>query len=152
MSVPQFGRREPGRDYPDRPAAFAIVAHEDRVACVRVDLKGGGVRMDLPGGGLDRGETAAQAAQRECGEEAGLKVRVTGEVCRADHYFINDEGRSHNTRGVFLAGVLEAEAPELKTEPDHSLVWLDPQAALKALDRDAHAWALAVWIRGRVED
>ena len=108
MSTPQFGRPEPGRGYPDRPAAFVIVEHRGAVACVRVSLKGGGVRVDLPGGGLDPGETAAEAAERECGEEAGLKVQVTGEICRADHYFINEEGRSNNTRGTFFAARRQA--------------------------------------------
>jgi 8-oxo-dGTP diphosphatase len=152
MSIPQFGRLLPGRAYPDRPAAFAIIAHEGRIACVRVSLRGGSVRMDLPGGGLDPGETPAAAAVRECGEEAGLKVRIDGEpLVRADHFFVNEEGRTNNTRGCFFQAVLEAAAPELKTEADHELVWLEPAEALRALDRDAHAWALAVWIRGRAE-
>jgi len=153
MSIPQFGAREAGRDYPDRPAAFAVIEHENKIACVRVALRRGAPRIDLPGGGVDEGETPAQAAERECGEEAGLKVDVAGEpICRADHYFINGKGQSHNTRGVFLAGRLVGEAPELKTESDHALVWLEPLAALQALERDAHAWAVAAWLRGRAED
>jgi 8-oxo-dGTP diphosphatase len=152
MGVPQFGSREPGRDYPDRPAAFVIVERDGRIACVRVDFKRGGMRLDLPGGGLDEGEAAAAAAERECGEEAGLKVRVEGEpIAVADHFFINEEGVARNTRGVFHRATLVAEAPELKTEADHTLIWMTPAEALKALDRDAHAWALAVWLRGRVE-
>ena len=153
MNVPQFGQPAPGRNYPDRPAAFVVVEHEGAIAVVRVTFAGGGGRLDLPGGGLDPGETAAEAAARECGEEAGLKVDVAGEpICRADHYFINGKGQSHNTRGVFLAGRLVGEAPELKTESDHALVWLEPLAALQALERDAHAWAVAAWLRGRAED
>jgi 8-oxo-dGTP diphosphatase len=152
MAIPQFGRRDPARDYPDRPAAFVVVEHEGRIACVRVALPGGGTRTDLPGGGLDPGETAAQAAARECGEEAGLEIRVVGApIARADHFFVNGEGRSRNTRGSFFRAVMERAAPELKTEPDHQLVWLAPHEALRALDRDAHAWALAVWLRGRTE-
>ena len=119
MSVPQFGRRLPGRDYPDRAAAFAIIAHEGRIACVRVTPKGGPTRMDLPGGGVDPGETAARAAMRECGEEAGLKVRVADEpLVRADHYFVNEEGRTNNTRGCFFqaAGVWE---PGSELVPPH---------------------------------
>jgi 8-oxo-dGTP diphosphatase len=59
MAVPQFGEPEPGRDYPDRPAAFAVIEREGRVAVVRVTFEDGGGRTDLPGGGLDPGETAA---------------------------------------------------------------------------------------------
>jgi 8-oxo-dGTP diphosphatase len=148
MSPPQFGEQEPGCDYPDRPAAFAVLEHEGRIACVRVDWRRGGPKIDLPGGGVDPGETHAQAAARECGEEAGLKVSIDGApFVRADHYFINDEGRTNNTRGQFFAARLEAYAPELQVEADHTLVWLEPLEALRSLDRESHAWALAAWLR-----
>lgn len=147
MAVPQFGRREPGRDYPDRPAAFAVVEDMGKIALVRVHLQDGRVRIDLPGGGVDPGETEADAAVRECGEEAGLRVTMLEAFERADHYFINPEGKSHNTRGVFFAARLEGDAPELKTEPDHELFWSDPVEALLSLERDAHAWAVAAWLR-----
>jgi 8-oxo-dGTP diphosphatase len=149
MAIPQFGSREPGRDYPDRPGAFAIIEREGKVALVRVSFEGGGGRTDLPGGGLDEGESAEQAAVRECGEEAGLVIEIEGEVVRADHYFVNEKGVSRNTRGVFFAArALRADA-KLKIEDDHALVWCDPQEALLKLDRDAHVWALACWLRQR---
>lgn len=148
MSIPQFGDREEGLDYPDRPAAFALVEQDGRIACVRVAWRRGGPKLDLPGGGLDPGEAPGEAAARECGEEAGLKVTVLGEpFVRVDHYFINDEGCTNNTRGLFFVARLEAEAPELKVEDDHDLVWLEPLEAIRALDRESHAWAVAVWLR-----
>jgi 8-oxo-dGTP diphosphatase len=150
MSVPQFGAPEPGRSYPDRPAAFVVVEQAGRIACVRVAWRRGGPKIDLPGGGLDPGETPAAAAARECGEEAGLRVSVAGEAfAAADHFFVNDLGQSNNTRGLFFEGRLEAPAPELKIEDDHSLLWLEPLDALRMLDRDSHAWALAAWLRRR---
>jgi 8-oxo-dGTP diphosphatase len=148
MTTPQFGDPDAGFDYPDRPAAFVVVERGGKIACVRVAWRRGGPKLDLPGGGLDPGETPAQAAERECGEEAGLKVAAVGEpFCAADHYFINDEEERKNTRGVFFVARLEAEAPELKIEDDHTLVWLDPVAALREFDRDSHAWAVAAWLR-----
>lgn len=148
MNVPQFGEPEPGRDYPDRPAAFVIVPHEGLIACVRVAWRRGGPKVDLPGGGMDPGETPAEAAMRECGEEAGLRVSIAGEaVTRADHYFISDSGVTHNTRGSFFEGRLEREAPELQVDDDHTLVWLEPLEALRVLDRESHAWAVAAWLR-----
>lgn len=148
MTVPQFGVIEPGRDYPDRPAAFVVLAHEARIACVRIDWRNDGPKVDLPGGGIDPGETPGQAAIRECGEEAGLRVGVSGEAfVRADHYFVNEDGRTNNTRGWFFEARLEGEAPELKIEDDHTLVWLEPLEALRALDRESHAWALTAWLR-----
>ena len=146
--VPQFGEPDPGQHYPDRPAAFVVLAHDGRIACVRVAWRRDGPKIDLPGGGLDPGETPAEAAVRECGEEAGLRVSIVGEAfVRADHYFINGEGQRHNTRGLFFEARLEGEAPELKIEDDHALIWLEPLAALKALDRESHAWAVTAWLR-----
>ena len=75
-------------------------------------------------------------------------MTVVGEpFVYADHYFINSEGRSNNTRGAFLVARFEAEAPELKIEDDHDLVWLEPLEAIRALDRESHAWAVASWLR-----
>ena len=147
MAVPQFGRPDAGRSYPDRPAAFAVVERDGLIALVRVTFESGGGRTDLPGGGLDPGETPEQAAARECGEEAGLEIAVERLVTHADHYFVNERGEAHNTRGAFFAARCVREAPELKVEHDHALVWAEPCAALLELDRDAHAWALAAWLR-----
>lgn len=148
MAVPQFGEPEPGRAYPDRPAAFVVVERDGEIAVVRVTFKSGGSRLDLPGGGIDPGETAAQAAVRECGEEAGLRVSVEGEpFAYADHFFVNDDNETNNTRGAFFAARRVTQAPELKTEDDHALSWIAPQEALLRLDRESHAWALAAWLR-----
>jgi 8-oxo-dGTP diphosphatase len=147
MTVRQFGEPEPGRAYPDRPAAFVVVERDGQIAVVRVTFRSGGSRLDLPGGGIDPGETAAQAAVRECGEEAGLRVSVDEPFARADHFFVNDDNETNNTRGVFFAARLLAEAPELKTEDDHALSWMAPQEAHLKLDRESHAWAVTAWLR-----
>ncbi|THD78239.1 MAG: NUDIX domain-containing protein [Phenylobacterium sp.] len=149
MSVPQFGTPEPGRDYPDRPAAFAVVEQGGKIALVHVTFADGGGRVDLPGGGVDAGETEAEAAARECGEEAGLVVAPDEAFVRADHYFTNEKGVSRNTRGVFFTARLIGEASSLKVEEDHALVWTDPYEALVRLDRESHAWAVAAWLRRR---
>ena len=149
MSVPQFGEPEPGRSYPDRPAAFAIVERDGEIAVAQVTFEGGGGRLDLPGGGIDPGETAEQAAARECGEEVGLRIAIEAEVTRADHYFVNEDDSRVNTRGVFFAARLVEEAPGLKIEDDHALEWMAPHEALLALDRESHVWAVAAWLRLR---
>lgn len=146
--VPQFGQPAPGISYPDRPAAFVVVERADgMIATVRVDYPDGDLRIDLPGGGIDPGEDAATAAARECGEEAGLRVDILGELTRADHFFLNQQDKPVNTRGTFLAARLRAEDPSLKIEDDHTLVWMTPHEALVKLSREAHAWAMAVWLR-----
>ncbi len=52
-----------------------------------------------------------------------------------------------NTRGVFFAARFEGEAPELKVEDDHTLIWMAPHEALVRLDRESHVWAVAAWLR-----
>ena len=37
--------------------------------------------------------------------------------------------------------------PARKVEADHELVWLDPAFAIATLRHDAHAWAVALWMR-----
>jgi 8-oxo-dGTP diphosphatase len=68
-------------------------------------------------------------------------------LTRADHFFVNEDGSTVNTRGTFFAGRLVAEAPALKIEDDHALVWMAPQEALVKLDRESHAWGVAAWLR-----
>ncbi|WP_068874969.1 MULTISPECIES: NUDIX domain-containing protein [unclassified Phenylobacterium] len=149
MAVPQFGTREDGRDYRDRPAAFGIAAREGRIALVRIEKPGHTAWHDLPGGALDPGETAEDAVVREFGEEAGLKVAVGREYARADQYFLNTDSEAFDNRAVFFTLVVAGDDPGLKIEDDHTLVWMDPHEALAILRHDAHAWAVAAWLRLR---
>jgi|KBSSwiStaDraftv2_1062776.scaffolds.fasta_scaffold10235_9 8-oxo-dGTP diphosphatase len=147
QAVPQFGEPQPGRDYPDRPAAFGVVERDGRIALVRIEKPGAAPWHDLPGGAIDPGETEAQALVREFAEETGMAV-VPG-ICfaRADQYFVNTEGKPFDNRGGFWTAMVTGEDPAAKVEHDHTLVWMDPHAAIAALRHDAHAWAVAAWLR-----
>jgi len=150
VAVPQFGAPEAGRAYPDRPAAFGIALNDTRLVTARITLGDGRIVYDLPGGGIDAGEGPAEAMVREFGEEVGLRVRAGPELTRADQYFTNPEGHAYNVRGVFLTAMVLSEAPALKVEGDHELVWLEPVEALTLMRREAHAWAIAAWLRSQV--
>jgi 8-oxo-dGTP diphosphatase len=147
MSTPQFGDPEAGRVYGDRPAAFGIARRGEAIALVRVEKAGHPAWLDLPGGAIDPGETEAQALVREFGEETGLRVRPGAAFARADQLFVNTEGAAFNNRAGFWTVSVESEAPALKIEEDHTLVWIEPHAAVAALRHDAHAWAVAAWLR-----
>ena len=147
MTAPQFGDPEPGRTYRDRPAAFGIAERAGEIALVRIEKPGHPAWLDLPGGALDPGEDEAQAVVREYGEETGLKVAAGRLYARADQRFINTDDVAFNNRGAFLTLTMLGEDPALKIEDDHTLVWMPPLDAIAKLRHEAHAWAVAAWLR-----
>ena len=65
---------QPGRAYPDRPGAYAVIRDGGDVL---VTEQAEPVReFQLPGGGIDPGEGALRALHRECLEETGWRIRV----------------------------------------------------------------------------
>lgn len=146
----QFGVPESGLDYLQRPTAFGLVVRDGRLACVRVD-RGEGSYFDLPGGAIDGEETEAEALVREFLEETGLHIAPGERFAEAGQYFRKSDGSPvNNLAGFWTAGVTGHD-PAAKVEDDHELVWLDPYAAQTSLRHDAHAWAVAAWLR-RVAD
>jgi 8-oxo-dGTP diphosphatase len=146
---PQFGERQPGHTYQDRPAAFGIAERDGRIAVVQVTKVGHAPWFDLPGGAIDPGEDAAKAVSREFGEETGLVVAPVALFAHADQVFINTDGKAYNNRASLFTLVILGEDAGLKVEDDHELTWLEPLEALSRLRHDAHAWAVAAWLRRR---
>lgn len=147
MSAPlQFGLASPGLAYRLRATAFGLVVQDGRLACVRVD-RGEGSYFDLPGGAVDGDETEEQAVVREFLEETGMTVRPLSRLAEASQYFRKSDGEPINNSGGFWTVERLSLDPAAKVEVDHELVWLDPHRALAQLRHDAHAWAVAAWLR-----
>ena len=146
----QFGVRMRGVDYPDRPAAFGVVPHEGRIALVRITRPGAAPYFDLPGGALDAGEDDEAALVREFGEETGLRVQALRRLGHARQYLVKTDGAAANNLCALFEAEVVAEDGALKIEADHELVWLEPFEALRRLRHDAHAWAVAAWLRAHV--
>ena len=144
----QFGEPDPALDYADRPTAFGLVIHGGKLACVRVD-RGEGSYFDLPGGAIDGDETEQQALVREFVEETGMTVRPFARIAAAAQYFRKSDGTPVNNIGGFWIAERLVLDPAAKIEDDHELVWLHPHTALNELRHDAHAWAVAAWLRRR---
>jgi len=142
----QFGDADPSLDYAPRPTAFGLVFHDGKLACVRVD-RGEASYYDLPGGAIDGDETEQQALIREFVEETGMTVRPFTRIAAAAQYFRKSDGAPINNIGGFWVAEQLALDPAAKVEADHELVWLHPHTALNELRHDAHAWAVAVWLR-----
>ncbi len=141
----QFGRADPGVAYPDRPTAFGLVFHDQKLACVRVERARS--YYDLPGGAVEAGETEEDALMREFLEETGMSIRPVERVAEAGQYFRKSDTRPmNNIGGLWIAEMLSLD-PSAKVEADHELVWLHPRTALAELRHDAHAWAVAKWLR-----
>lgn len=141
----QFGRAEAEVQYLVRPTAFGLVFHDDKLACVRVTRDT--PYHDLPGGAVDGGETEEQALVREFLEETGMTVAPVERIVEAGQYFRKSDGQPvNNVGGVWIARMIALD-PARKVEGDHELVWLHPRTALAELRHDAHAWAVAAWLR-----
>ncbi len=143
----QFGRAPEGPPPRDRPAAFAVAAREGRIATALI-TRPEGTYTDLPGGALEDGEDDAAACVREFGEETGLVIRPLRLLGRASQFLRTVEGEPVNNRCALFEAECVGEDAALKTEPDHELRWLHPHDALRVLRHDAHAWAVATWLRG----
>ncbi len=141
----QFGVAEAGLAYAVRPAVFGLVFHDEKLACVRVTRDE--PYFDLPGGAIDGGETEDQALVREFVEETGMIVQPVDRLAEAGQYFRRSDGQPVNNVGGFWVARMVAVEPQRKVEADHELVWLHPRTALAQLRHDAHAWAVAAWLR-----
>jgi 8-oxo-dGTP diphosphatase len=145
--TPQFGHPDPDLTYRDRPAAFGLAFREGRLALVKVTYPEKPPFHDLPGGAIDPGEGPNEALIREFGEETGLVISPGAELTRADQMFKTKGEDPVNNRCVFLEAQVTGEDAGLKIEQDHELVWIEPIEALKSLRHEAHAWAVAAWLR-----
>lgn len=142
----QFGDRQPGLAYRDRPTAFGLLVEAGQLACVRVD-RGEGSYYDLPGGAVDGDETEVEALVREFIEETGLTVRPVTRLVEAAQYFCKTDGtRLNNFGGIWITERISFD-PAARVEADHELVWLEPVVALAVLRHGAHAWAVTAWLR-----
>jgi len=143
-----FDAPERGLEYKHRWAAFGIAEGANgTIALVQVRKPGRDPYFDLPGGAVDGGEDETAAVVREFGEETGLVVEVGRRVIEVSQPFLKSDGQPVcNNGGIYVVTVV-GEKPELKVEDDHLLVWLDPRDAVVALRHDAHAWAVAAWLR-----
>ena len=142
----QFGRSDPALDHRRRPTAFGLVLRDGLLACVRVE-RGAQSYFDLPGGALDGDETEAQALAREFVEETGLDIAPLNRIAEASQFFRRSTDEPVNNVGGYWTADIVSEDPQGKQEADHTLTWLDPTVALSRLRHDAHAWAVAAWMR-----
>lgn len=144
----RFGSPLPGLSYLDRRAAFGVAENAlGQIALAQVTKPGKAPYFDLPGGAVDGDETEEQAVAREFGEETGLVVEAVRLIDTVSQHFLKSDGQPVRNHGGVYVVTLLGDDPALKVEDDHALAWLDPRDAVVALRHDAHAWAVAAWMR-----
>ena len=69
-----------------RNGVRAVIVRERQLLLLRKAYEDGSERYVLPGGAQDAGETLTDALQRECREEIGTEVTVSGLLYLADYF------------------------------------------------------------------
>jgi 8-oxo-dGTP diphosphatase len=90
------------------PIAIAVVEH---AGCYLIGQRPEGKPLaglwEFPGGKVEAGETAEEAAVRECREETGIAVEVVGEYPLQEFRYAHDEVQLRFFRCRVAAGAME---------------------------------------------
>jgi mutator protein MutT len=108
--------------------AIAVVEHEGRFL---IGQRGHGVPLaglwEFPGGKVEPGETPADAAVRECLEETGLAVIVSGEFPSHEHSYNHGRVKLHFLRCSIADENLSPRSPFVWVERERLASFAFPQ-------------------------
>ncbi len=88
----------------------------------------------LPKGKLKPGESAAQAAEREVREEAGLDLRVKRYLGVTHYFYLNPDGAGCISKFVFFFEMDAGDGRVALEDTFDDAEWLPPGAAIERLD------------------
>ncbi|TRZ65029.1 MAG: NUDIX domain-containing protein [Spirochaetia bacterium] len=122
--------------YEFRQTARAIVFDkEGKIALLFVSKKG---YHKLPGGGIEKGESIEDALKRECLEEIGCEIKITGEIGTIiEHrkaFKINQESFCYLAKVVGEKG--EPAFMDDEIEEGFLALWVSLDEAIKILETD----------------
>lgn len=133
----EFGEKIPGKDYVDRPGAYAVIEKDGLYAVVKNPKS-----FFLIGGGIEGSETPEEALRREVVEEIGWSIRIDDKIGTAlQHIYVPEANVYISKEGHFYKVTLMEQVNET-SEDTHELVWLSKEEALEKLLHESHRWAL----------
>ncbi len=115
-------------------SAGGVVLRDGRVVVIVPTRRAADGRkvLALPKGHVDPGETAAQAAQREVREEAGVETTLVGELGEVRYWYQRDGRRIAKLVTFFLFDYAGGDVADHDTEVEEAR-WISPEEALRTL-------------------
>jgi ADP-ribose pyrophosphatase YjhB (NUDIX family) len=129
----------------DPKVSAAVMALQDgRVLLVRRAMDPARGSWCFPGGFMEQGETPQQTAQRECREESGFEVEITGLV---DVYYYED----YRGSGVLIMFKGQVSSGQPQPGDDAEIVaFFGPDELPENIVFDSNLKTLAAWREGRI--
>lgn len=134
----EFGEKIPGKNYVDRPGAYAVIERDGFFAVVRNPKS-----VFLIGGGIEGDETPEEALHREVLEEIGWSIRIDEKIGVAlQHIYVPEVEAYISKEGHFFKATLLEQVSQ-SSEDTHELLWLTKKEALEKILHESHRWALS---------
>lgn len=111
-----------------RNAARALIVSDEGVLLLRKEYEDGSICYALPGGAQEEGETLESTLQRECEEEIGVCVQMTGLVYLAEYFRRRTSQRNqirHLLECLFCCEVEAGYQPRNGAKPDKHQVGVE---------------------------
>lgn len=144
MKVPEFGIKEAGIDYINRPCAYGILIDSGKVGLVKTHRG-----YFLPGGGARDRESLVECLRRELREECGIEGIDFSEVCKGMQY-VHALGEGYFQKIESFFSVPDYTIVGNASEADHDLQWLDYAAATNSLHELCQQWAVRSYLIDRI--
>ncbi len=133
----EFGEKIPGKDYIQRPGAYAVIMKDGLFAIVKNPKS-----YFLLGGGIEENESPEEALHREVREEIGMGIRIDRKIGVAmQHIYVPEADIYVSKEGHFFHATLLKEVSE-NSEDNHELIWLTKEEALEKIFHESHRWAI----------
>lgn len=142
----RFGERVVrGQAYRRRPGAYAVLMRDGAVLLTHQAEPV--PEYQLPGGGIDPGEGPAQALHREVFEETGWAIAAPRRIgiYKRFAYMPEYDLWAEKICHIYLARPVLRLGPP--SEPGHSAVWAEPEAALDLLSNAGDRFFMARLLR-----